>query len=87
MKVFQNIEKHSFFTHFPKDRNCGICLRTKITRASCRRGTGTVVPRAEKFGDLMDRIIFNVEQKLFRKHKRAYNVLLGADKEAKSHLH
>ena len=37
------------FTHFPKDRNCDICLRTKITRASCRRRTGTVLPRAENF--------------------------------------
>ena len=42
--------KHSIFTHFPKDRNCDVCLRTKITRASCRRRTGTVVPRAEIFG-------------------------------------
>ena len=46
--------KHNiFFTHFPKDRHCDICLRTKITRASCRRRTGTVVPRAENFGDLI----------------------------------
>ena len=44
--------KHSIFTPFPKDRNCDICLRTKITRASCRRRTDTVVPRAEIFGDL-----------------------------------
>ena len=43
--------KHSIFSHFPKDRNCDICLRTKITRASCRKRTGTVVPGAEKFGD------------------------------------
>ena len=34
--------KHSVFTHFPKDPNCEICLKTKITRAS-----------AEKFGDLI----------------------------------
>ena len=40
--------EHSIFTHFPKDRKCDICLRTKITRSSCRRRTGTVVPRAEK---------------------------------------
>ena len=40
--------KHSIFTHFPKDRNCDICLRTKITRSLCRRRTGPVVPRAEK---------------------------------------
>ena len=45
--------KHSIFTHFPKDRNCDICLRTQITSASCRRRTGTVVPRAEHFGDLI----------------------------------
>ena len=32
------------------DRNCAISRRTKITRASCRRRTGTVVPRAEQFG-------------------------------------
>ena len=28
--------KHNHFTYFPKDRNCDICLRTKITRACCR---------------------------------------------------
>ena len=43
--------KHCIFTHFPKDRNCDICLRAKITRASCRKRTGTVVPRAGNFGD------------------------------------
>ena len=58
MKVLQNIETlpvllmnylqsreqkwDSIFSHFPKDRNCDICLRTKITRASCRRLTGKV---------------------------------------------
>ena len=45
--------KHSIFTHFQKDRNCDICLRTRITRASCRRLAGTVVPKAENFGDLI----------------------------------
>ena len=45
--------KHSVYTHFPKDRNCEICKRTKITRAPCRRHTGGVVPRAEIFGDLI----------------------------------
>ena len=44
--------KHNIFTHFPKDRNCDVCLRTKITRASCRRRTGAVVPRAESLGGL-----------------------------------
>ena len=45
--------KHNIFTHFPKDWNCDICSRTKIRRASCRRRTGTVVPRAEYFSDLI----------------------------------
>ena len=30
-----------------------ICLKTKITRASCRRRASTVVPKAERFGDLI----------------------------------
>ena len=37
----------------PKDRNCDICLRTKITRALCRKHTGNQVPRAENDGDLI----------------------------------
>ena len=52
-KVVSGSGKHSIFSHFPKDRNCDICLRTQITRASCRRRAGTVVPRAEKLGDLI----------------------------------
>ena len=30
-----------------RTRNCNICMRTKTTRAPCRKHTGTVVPRAE----------------------------------------
>ena len=45
--------RHSVKSHFPKDRNCEICKRTKITRAPCRRRIGRVVPRAESFGDLI----------------------------------
>ena len=40
--------KHSVYTHFPNDRNCEICQRTKITRAPCRRRIGGAVPRAGK---------------------------------------
>ena len=47
----EDLGKHSVCTHFPKDRNCEICKRTKITRAPCRRRNGEAVPRAEKFGD------------------------------------
>ena len=49
----EDLGKHSVYTHFPKDRNCEICKRTKITRAPCRRRNGGAVPRAENFGDLI----------------------------------
>ena len=42
-----------FILIFPKDRNCEICKRTKITRAPCRRRKGEAVPRADNFGDLI----------------------------------
>ena len=29
----EDLGKHSVYTHFPNDRNCEICKRTKITRA------------------------------------------------------
>ena len=49
----EDLCKHSVYTHFPKDRNCEICHRTKITRAPCRRRNGGAVPRAQNFGDLI----------------------------------
>ena len=49
----EDVCKHSVYTHFPRDRNCEICQRTKITRAPCRRRNGGAVPRAENFGDLI----------------------------------
>ena len=42
-----------FETHFPKDRNCEICHRTKIARDSRRRRIGRVELRAENFVDLI----------------------------------
>ena len=45
--------KHSVYTHFPKNRNCEICQRTKITTAPCRRRIRRVVLRAENYGDLI----------------------------------
>ena len=47
-----DLGKHSVYLHFPEDRNCEICQRTKITRAPCRRRKGEAVPRADNFGDL-----------------------------------
>ena len=49
----EDLGKHSVYTHFPKDRNCEICKRTKITRAPCRRRNRGAVPRSENFGDLI----------------------------------
>ena len=49
LKRREDLCKHSVYTHFPKDRNCEICQRTKITRAPCRRRNGGAVPRAENF--------------------------------------
>ena len=49
----EDLGEHSVYTHFPKDRNCEICKRTKITRAPCRRRNGEAVPRAVNFGDLI----------------------------------
>ena len=49
----EELGKHNVYTHFPKDRNCEICQRTKITRAPCRRRNGGAVPRAVNFGDLI----------------------------------
>ena len=48
-----DLGKHRIYTHLPKDRNCEICQRTKITRAPCRRRVGRVVPPAEKIGDFI----------------------------------
>ena len=42
-----------YFRTFRRTPNCDICLKTKITRASCRSRTGTVIPRAEHCGDLI----------------------------------
>ena len=49
----EDLGKHNVHTHFPKDRNCEICQRTKITRAPCRRRIGGAVLRAANFDDLI----------------------------------
>ena len=72
-KVEPGSGEHSVYTHFPKDPNCDICLKTKITRPSCRRGAGAVVPRAEKFGDLLtaDHKILSEESESRNNHRYA----------------
>ena len=51
-KVETHTRKYSIYTHFPKDRNCDICLRTQIERVSWRRRNKGSFPWSEKFGDL-----------------------------------
>ena len=48
-KVATKSRMHSIFTHFPKDRKCDVCLRTKYTKASCRRRICEALPRALEF--------------------------------------
>ena len=48
-----DLGKHSVKTHFPSDRNCEICQRTKNDKAPCRRRNDDTVPRAVNFGDLI----------------------------------
>ena len=57
----QNQGSTVFLLTFLKDRNCEVCLRTKMTRAPCRGRTGEALLRAEKIGDLMtaDHKVFN----------------------------
>ena len=45
--------KHSMNTHFPKDRNCDICMKTNITRTPWRKRTGAAILRAVNLGDLI----------------------------------
>ena len=77
-KVAEKSRKHGIFTHFPKCRDCDACLRTKITRAPCRRRTGEAsIPRAEKFGDLIteDHKVLNKEGESRNNHRYAVVVL------------
>ena len=55
--------KHSIYTHFPKDRNCDICLKTKITRASCRKKQETTkviyIDNSLEFGKACEDLSWN----------------------------
>ena len=64
---------HSMFSHFPKDRNCDICLRTKITRALCRGRIGEPVSRAEMCDDLItaDHKVLNEQGESRNNHRYA----------------
>ena len=72
-KVEPGSGKHSVYTHFPKNLHCDICLKTKTTGASFRRHGGTVVPRAEDFGDLItaDHNVLSEESESRNNHRYA----------------
>ena len=65
--------KHSIYTHFPKDRNCDMCLITKNTRVLCKRRNEGSIPRAEKFGDLIkaDHKVLNEGSESRNNHRHA----------------
>ena len=69
-KVVSKSSKHSTYTHFPKDRNCEVCLRTEITRAPCRTRTIEALLRADN-GDLItaDRRVLNEEGESRNNHR------------------
>ena len=73
MRWRQNQGSIVFYAHFPKDRNCDSCLRTKITRAPHRGRTGEAAPRAEKIGDLVtaDHKVFDEEGESRNNHRCA----------------
>ena len=72
-KVEPRSGKHIVYTHFPNNPHCDICLSTKITRASCRRRAGTVVPRTDTFGDWVtaDHKILSEESESRHNHRYA----------------
>ena len=72
-KVVSKSRKHSIFIHFPEDRNCEVCLRTKMTRVPCRRRNSEAAPRAEKFGDLIatDHKVLNEQSESRNNHRYA----------------
>ena len=53
LEPMRSVGKHSVYSHFPKDRNSEVCLRTKMTSALCRRRIGEALFRVEKFGDMI----------------------------------
>ena len=71
-KVEPQKRKHSIFTHFPKDRNCGMCLRTKIIRVPFRRRNKESMPRAEQFAD-----VITADHKVINEGSESWNNHIG----------
>ena len=75
------------FTHFPKDRNCEACKKTKITRAPYWKRTGYPVTRAEMFGDLIaaDHKVLSEDCESRNNHRYAVVVQDSAARWIQSH--
>ena len=86
-KVETQKRKHCIYTHFPQDRNCDTCLRTKITRVPCRRRNEGSIPRAEEFGDLItaDHKVLNEGSESRHNHRYAVVVQDLATQWIQSH--
>ena len=67
------IKEAWYFCSLRKCRDCDVCLRTKLTRAPCRRRTGEALPRAEKFGDMVtaDHNVLDLECEFRNNHRHA----------------
>ena len=71
--VVSQPRKHGVYAHFPKDRNCEVCFRNKMTKAPCRRRTGEALLRAETFGHVItaDHRVLNEEGESRNNHGHA----------------
>ena len=98
VKVGQCALKKHWVGRGGKDRNCEVCKRTKITRATCRKRFGNPVPRAQHFGALLtaDHKVLNegcesrknhrytvVKQNLLRRWKGVYECFSSRRKKPK----
>ena len=72
-KVEPDFREHSVYTRFPKDPNCEIRLKTKLTWASCRKRVNAVMPKAENFGDLItaDHKVLSEKSESLHNHRYA----------------
>ena len=76
-----------FMVTSQKTKLRSLCLRTKVTRAPCRKRTGAAVPRADNFGDLLtaDHKVLNEEGVSRNNHRHAVVVQDLATQWIQSH--
>ena len=82
-KVVSKSRKCGIYTNFPEDRNCDVCLLTKITRAPCSRRTGGALPRADSM--TADHKVLNKDCESRHNHRHAVAVQDPATQRIPSH--